>query len=189
VTVTAPDFTLSGCTFEVNNSIPQGEPTGLKPNFASFTPDASAGVALASIKKNGGKAMVDSAGLPSGTKLYAGPDRSSQVVGTIPSGKSLLLSEPVVWTGSNGETWLATFIECGGPNLYWASLDQIKQVSSGEAATLSSLIKQLAAVQPPYPKSDQASLVRVDVVGHNLAWNTSQITFPVARGQLVDNEP
>jgi hypothetical protein len=186
--VTAPDFNLQGCTFTVDNSVPTGEPTGLHPNFPSFNPDPSADSAVVSIKKHGGTAMVDSTSLPSGTQLYAGPDQSGTLVGTVPSGQSVLLAEPLVWTAS-GQTWLATFLQCGGPYLYWANLDQIKQVDPSSASATSELIKQLAAAAP-YPKSDQASLLGVTVTGGHLEWATSfTMSFPVARGQLVHNIP
>jgi hypothetical protein len=184
--VTAPDFTLQGCTFEVNNSIPTGEPPGVRPNFPSFAPDPSANAALDSIEKHGGTAMIDSAAAPEGTVLYAGPDRSGTVIGTVPSGQSVLLAEPLLWTDKSGQTWFAFFLECGGPNLYWASLDQIKKVNPTAGKDLVSLIKQLAA-DKPYPQSDQASLVPVKIVGGKLTWTSPSITFDVGRGQLINN--
>jgi hypothetical protein len=152
--VTAPDFALQGCTFTVNNSVPVGEPTGLKPTFAPFSPDSSANAAVKAIEEHGGTALVDSAGVPSGATLYSGPSQSAAVVGTVPSGQSILLAEPVIWH-SGTDTWLAFFLQCGGPNLYWASLANIEKVSPSAATDLTTLLADLEHA-PPYSKSHQA---------------------------------
>ncbi len=141
---------------------------------------------MESIKKDGAKAVVDGLGIPPGAKLYSGPAQSAPVVGTVPSGDSVLVSEPVVWTDKTGGTWLAFFIECGGPNLYWASLEQIKQHDKASAAVLSSLIRQLSAA-PPYTKTGRASLLPVTVKGKTLTWNDPGIRFSVGRGQLISD--
>jgi hypothetical protein len=181
--VTAPDFSLQGCTFTVNGSIPPGEPNGLKPSFPAFSPDPSANAAVKSIEEHGGTALVDGAGVPPGATLYAGPDRSGTVVGTVPSGQSILLAEPVIWH-SDGDTWLAFFLQCGGPNLYWASLDEIKQVSPTTASDLATTLSELKGA-PPYSQSHQASFETVAVKDRSLVWTDSSIPFPVARGQLI----
>lgn len=183
--VAAPDFSLQGCTFTVNGSIPPGEPHGLKPSFPVFSPDPSASAAVKSIEEHGGTALVDGAGVPPGATLYAGPDRSGTVVGTVPSGESILLAEPVIWH-SDGDTWLAFFLQCGGPNLYWASLDEIKQVSPATATDLTTTLSELKGV-PPYSQSHQASFETVAVKDRSLVWTDSSIPFPVGRGQLIQN--
>lgn len=183
--VTAPDFTLQGCTYAPNNSVPPGEPQGLRPSFASFSPDPSANTAVRSIEEHGGKAVVDSAGVPPGTTLYAGPDRSGTVVGTVPHGQSVLVAEPLLWQ-HGGDTWLAFFLECGGPDLYWASLSDIRTVSPQTAADISALIAQLEKA-PPYTTSHEASLLDVTVDDGHLEWTAgaAAVPFPVARGQLI----
>ncbi|MGB7051099.1 MAG: hypothetical protein WBG41_05990 [Acidimicrobiales bacterium] len=183
--VTAPVFPLQGCTFTVNNSIPPGEPNGLKPPFPAFSPDPSANAAVKSIEEHGGTALVDGAGVPSGATLYAGPDRSGTVVGTVPSGESILLAEPVIWR-TDSDTWFAFFLQCGGPNLYWASLNEIKKVSPAAAQGLTSTLSELKNA-PPYSRSHQASLEAVTVKDRSLVWTVSSIMFPVGRGQLIQN--
>jgi hypothetical protein len=183
--VTAPDFSLQGCTFTVNGSIPPGEPQGLKPSFPAFSPDPSANAAVTSIEEHGGTALVDGAGVPPGATLYAGPDRSGTVIGTVPSGQSILLAEPVIWR-SDGDTWLAFFLQCGGPNLYWASLDEIKQVSPTTARDLTTTLSELKGA-PPYSQSHQASFETVAIKDRSLVWTDSSIPFPVGRGQLIQS--
>jgi hypothetical protein len=183
--VTAPDFSLQGCTFTVSGSIPPGEPHGLKPSFPAFSPDPSANVAVKSIEEHGGTALVDGAGVPPGATLYAGPDRTGTVVGTVPGGESILLAEPVIWR-SGDDTWLAFFLQCGGPNLYWASLDEIKQVSPTTARDLTTTLSELKDA-PPYSQSHQASFETVAIKDRSLVWTDSSIPFPVGRGQLIQS--
>jgi hypothetical protein len=183
--VSAPDFSLQGCTYTVNNSIPPGEPRGLKPSFPAFSPDPSANAAVKSIEEHGGTALVDGAGVPPGATLYAGPDRSGTVIGTVPSGESILLAEPVIWH-TDDDTWMAFFLECGGPNLYWASLNEIKQVSPTTASNLSATLSELKGA-PSYSESHQASFESVAVKDRSLVWTDSSIPFPVGRGQLIQN--
>ena len=183
--VTAPSFTLQGCTFAPNDSIPPGYPKGLQPNFAAFSPDPSADAAIRSISHNGGTAVVDSAGVPGGATLYAGPDRSGAVIGTVPAGQDILLAEPLLWH-EGGDTWMAFFLECGGPNLYWASLENIKSVSPTTATDLSGLFAELQNA-PPYTQTHQASLLPVEVKDGHLVWKDSSVPFDVGRGQLIQH--
>ncbi len=82
--VEAPEFTLQGCTYVLDSTIPPGEPQGVKPPFPSFSPDQSATDATEAIKAHGGTAMVDSVPLPAGTTLRSGPDTGESAVGTVP---------------------------------------------------------------------------------------------------------
>ena len=36
------------------------------------------------------------------------------------------VAEPVVWTDATGGKWLAFFLSCGGPALYWVSVDSLE---------------------------------------------------------------
>jgi hypothetical protein len=186
VSVVAPDLTLQGCTYAVDDSVPTGEPKGLQPHFAAFSPDAAAGAALEHIQQHGGAAMVDGAGIPAGTHLYAGPDVSGDPVGTVPAGRSILMAEPVVWTDTGGGTWFAFFLQCGGSHLYWASVRQLTHQNQQAGHALSETVAQLRAAAP-YSKTDQASMmpVTVDRAHHLLVWKDARLKFPVGRGQLI----
>ena len=147
--VQPPDFTLQGCTYVLDSTIPAGEPQGVKPQFPSFSPDQSATAALEGIKAHGGTAMVDSVSLPAGTTLRSGPDTGQSVVGTVPSGYSILAAEPVVWTDHSGAVWLAFFLSCGGGDLYWVSVPELTHQNAAAGKQVAAQIDALRAA-PPY---------------------------------------
>lgn len=172
VVVTAPDFQLQGCTYVLENTIPAGEPQGVQPNFKSFEPDKSATAAMKQVREHGGTALANGFNIPGGTKLYAGPDTSNPPVGTIPSNYDVLVAEPVVWTDGSGDTWLAFFVSCGGPNLYWVEVKQIQKENPDAAGDITPLLSQ------------KSSLVPITVTDKNLAWKNPQMTLIIGRGEL-----
>jgi hypothetical protein len=171
VAVVAPDFVLQGCTYVLNGTVPAGEPDGVQPHFSSFAPDAAARSALESIKEHGGSAVVNGFIIPGGTHLYAGPDTSQPIVGTVPSNYAILAAEPVAWRDHQGDTWLAFFVSCGGKNLYWVSLNQMKHQNPQAAAQITPLVTK--ASEKPITVSDQ-----------NFGWKDSTLTFIIGRGEL-----
>lgn len=182
--VKPPNFTLQGCTYVLDSTIPAGEPQGIKPDFGSFSPDQAATAALEQIKAHGGTAMVDGATLPGGTTLYAGPS-TENAVGTIPSGDSIHLAEPLLWTDHAGGEWLASFLSCGGNSLYWASVKEITQQNHAEGSQIAAQIAELKTASP-YDKSGTASLlpVALNAQGH-LVFTDPKVTFLVGRGELT----
>lgn len=186
--VTPPDVTLQGCTYVLDGKVPNGEPPGVKPSFPPFSPDQSAAAALGEIKARGGKAMVDSVTLTSGTDLYAGPDTGGTKVGTVPSGRSILAAEPVVWTDATGGTWLAFFLSCGGDSLYWVSVGQADRQGSTVGGSIAAQIAQLQGAAP-YTQTGQASLLPIVVSAHGqLVFGDPRMTFSVGRGELIGTE-
>jgi hypothetical protein len=183
--VEAPDFTLQGCTYVFDSTIPAGEPQGVRPPFSSFSPDQSATAALDGIKAHGGTAMVDSVTLPAGTTLRSGPDTGQSPVGTVPAGKSILAAEPVVWTDHGGAVWLAFFLSCGGENLYWVSVPELTHHNAAAGDQVAAEIEALRAA-PSYTRSGQASLLPVHVTAQkHLAFVDPKVTFLVGRGELI----
>jgi hypothetical protein len=183
--VEAPNFTLQGCTYVLDSTIPPGEPQGVRPSFPAFTPDQSATAALEAIRANGGTAMVDSVTLPAGTTLRSGPDSGQSEVGTIPADRSILAAEPVVWTDHTGAVWLAFFLSCGGEHLYWVSVPELthQNPTAGEQVA-----EQIAALEkaPSYLTSGQASMLPIHVTAQkHLAFVDPKVTFAVGRGELV----
>jgi hypothetical protein len=182
--VTPPDFTLQGCTYAFDGTVPAGEPQGLKPTFPPFGADQSATDALQHIRSHGGVAMVDSVDLPGGTDLYAGPDTGAKV-GSIPSGDSILAAEPVVWTDARGGKWLAFFLSCGGPSLYWVSVDGLKHQNRSVGTGVAQQIAELEKA-PPYTQTGTASLLPIAIDGQRqLEFTDAKVTFLVGRGELV----
>jgi hypothetical protein len=183
--VEAPDFTLQGCTYVLDSTIPPGEPQGVRPHFPSFAPDQSATAALEAIKAHGGTAMVDSVTLPAGTTLRSGPDTGESAVGTIPSDHSILAAEPVVWTDHAGAVWLAFFLSCGGEHLYWVSVPELTHHSAAVGHQVAAEIEALRTA-PSYTKSGQASLLPIHVTAQqHLAFVDPEVTFLVGRGELI----
>jgi hypothetical protein len=183
--VRPPDFTLQGCTYVLDSTIPASEPQGLKPGFPPFSADGSATTALRHIKDHGGTAMVDSVTLPSGTRLYAGPDLGGASVGAIPAQDSILAAEPVVWTGAHGDTWLAFYLSCGGDALYWVSVKGLEGQNPSAGGAVAAQIAQLRQASL-YTKTGTASLLPIVVNGRQqLAFSDPKVTFPVGRGELV----
>jgi hypothetical protein len=183
--VVAPDFTLQGCTYVLNGTIPPGEPQGVKPGLPAFSPDRAAVSALEKIRSRGGTAMVDGVTFPAGTSLYPGPDTSGSKVGVIPAGNSILAAEPVVWTARDGGTWLAFFLACGGQHLYWVSVMQLQRQNPQFASAVTTQLAQLAKAAP-YDRTGSASLLPIVVDGqHHLVWADPKVTFPVGRGAQI----
>ena len=184
--VTAPAFSLQGCTYIVNNSIPAGEPHGIQPTVTPFTANAAATTALTSIRRHGGTAMVDGTGVPAGTELFAGPDTTGTPVLTVPSGHAVIVAEPLVWRDTRSGLWLAFFIACGGPQLYWASVRVITKADPSAGASVSTLVQQLSQAAP-YTRSDRASLLPVVISGGRLTWADPTVKLAVGRGSLIQS--
>ncbi len=169
--VTAPDFTLQGCTYVLDGTVPAGEPEGVQPHFASFSPDPTATAVLEAMKKDGGVALANGFIIPGGIHLYAGPDTSQPSVGTIPSNYAILVAEPVIWKTDSGKTWIAFFVSCGSKNLYWVSLRQIQDQNPVAAESITPLITK-------------NSLVPIAISNQNFVWKHSKLTFIIGRGEL-----
>ena len=183
--VKPPDFTLQGCTYVLNSTIPASEPQGLKPDFPPFSADGSAAAALQGIKDHGGTAMVDSVTLPAGTHLYAGPDLGGTPVAAIPAKDSILAAEPVVWTDAHGDTWLAFYLSCGGGALYWISVKGLEAQNPSAGSGVAEQIAQLRAAAP-YTATGTASLLPIVVNSHRqLVFSDPKVTFLVGRGELI----
>ena len=183
-----PTDELEGCTYTVNGQIEPSLPTGEHPHFAAFSPDPSAEAAINSIKSKGGTAAVDTFQLPYGTKLRSGPSSSAPVVGKIPGTDQLELFDPIVWTDPAGQKWLATFIACGGRNLYWAGLDDLQATDATAAKTVRIQLAQLRGARP-YVQTAKASYlpIVIDSSGH-VDWKDKVIPFSVGRSELVSAE-
>jgi hypothetical protein len=183
--VEAPDFTLQGCTYVLDSTVPAAEPQGVKPPFPSFSPDQSATDATDEIKAHGGTAMVDSVTLPAGTTLRSGPDTGQSAVGTVPAGHSILAAEPVVWTDHTGAAWLAFFLSCGGEHLYWVSVSELTHQNAAAGKQVAAEIDALRKA-PSYVTSGQASLLPIHVTAQeHLAFVDPKVTFIVGRGELI----
>ena len=171
IVVTAPSVALQGCTYVLGGTVPAGEPEGIQPHFAPFSPDASATSALESIKQHGGSALVNGVDIPGGASLYAGPDTSAPSVGAVPANYAILAAEPVVWKDSKGDSWLGFFLACGGNNLYWVNLSQLNRQNPQAAAAILPLLTKDA-------------LVPITIADQNFAWKSSKLTFEIGRGEL-----
>ncbi len=183
--VKPPTTIVMSCSYAPGGKVPSGEAQGEPPPFGTFSPDQAAQSALQQIKDHGGTGLVYGYQLPSGTKLYAGPDASSAPVGTIPVGRSVFLFDPVVWTTSSGQHWLVTFMACGGDSPYWIDVDQVKQA---DAATYTALSKSISALlqSTDYPTTGQPSSLPVVVNSEDrFAWKDTTIQFSPARAEFV----
>ena len=185
VVVKPPAEILQGCTYAPGSTVPAGEPQGLQPPFRSFAPDRSAQSALQHIADHGGTGLVYGFQLPSGTKQYAGPDPSSGPVGTIPTGRSVLLLDPVLWTTSSGRHWLVSFLACGGASPYWVAVDQIKQADAGVYRGIVKQITTLLASQDYATTGHASSLPVVVDADRQFAWKNPAVPFAPARGEYV----
>ena len=184
--VQPPNVPVQGCAYVLGGSIPQGEYPGVQPPFPAFTPDPAAAAAVRSIRDHGGTGLVYGFSFPPGVHLYAGPDRS-HVVGTVPEGQRVLTSEPVLWTSAGGARWLAFFIACGGSNLYWVSVDQVRSVSADAGNLLVRVIPQLLAAPPYSPASNPRASALPLTIGSDrqFAWKDPAVHLVIARGQLL----
>ncbi len=183
--VKPPDVQLSGCSYETDGQLPPQYAQGIQPRFPSFTPDQAAVAALQDIRRHGGTGIVNGFTIPFGAKLYAGPDSSSTPVVTLEQPNSMLFEDPLYWTTSNGQKWLASFVACGGPNLYWVSVDQVTSVNPSAGGELSFNIKA-AIGNPPFTKTGEVSTLPVRIKGGTIVWaTTAKVGFPVGRGEFL----
>jgi hypothetical protein len=185
--VLPPDVPLQGCTYVLNGSIPAGEPAGIQPSFAAFSPDQAAQSAVEHIAAHGGTALVTGFEFPSGISFFAGPDTTQPAVAKVPNGRSVLAAEPVLWTTSSGGEWLAFFIACGGRNLYWVSVDQTSTSHPIEGAALARSIAALKAAAP-YTVTGNGSTLPIKIEKQQFEWAVAAGTHPltpIARGQLL----
>ena len=183
--VSPPDVTVQGCTYAPNGSIPPGATTGIDPRFAPFSPDQAATAALGHIKAHGGTGLVYGYSLPTGTQLFAGPDATASPVATVTAGRSMSVSDPVLWTTASGARWLAFFIACGGTSPYWASVSQVAKTDTATGTQLRQSISALLAA-PPYTSAHKASALPIKIdAQHHLVWVDPKVRFAVGRGELV----
>jgi hypothetical protein len=185
VLVKPPDLTMQGCNYVINGSVPAGASGGIQPPFTLSGPNASGQAAIAHIKAHGGTGLVNGYLLPSGVKLYAGPDAGSTPVATISDARSLFIADPVLWTTSSGAQWLASFVACGGPGLYWVSVAQIRAANKNVGLGVTKSIATLKAAAP-YPGSGTASALPLTInAKQQFAWVNPAVTFAVGRGQYL----
>jgi len=183
--VVPPSEILQGCSYAPDNKVPSGEPQGSQPPFPSFAPDQAARSALQHIKDHGGTGLVYGFQLPSGTKLYAGPDASSGAVGTIPTGRSVYLFDPVIWTTASGRHWLVSFLACGGTSPYWVDVNQIKQADATAYTGIVQQISMLLASQDYVTTGHASSLPVVVDADRQFAWKDPAVPFAPARGEYA----
>lgn len=182
-----PLVPLQGCTYAFNGSVPAGEPQGIQPTFPTFVPDQAAQAAIGHISAHGGTGLVYGFTLPSGVKLYAGPDTGNSPVGTVPVSRTILAEDPVLWTSGSGAHWLAFFIACGGQHLYWVSVNQIGKVDPAAGASTVQAIAMLEAAAP-YTQSGKVSALPLKIVNGQFIWAAPAGPYklvPPARGQLL----
>jgi len=183
--VRPPVVPVQGCTYAPNGSIPAGAPQGIDPHIPVFRSDQTATAALNRIRARGGTGLVYGFSLPAGTKLFAGPDASTAPVTTVPLGRSITVSDPVLWTTSPKARWLAFFLACGGTSPYWASVSQVADVDGPAGDQLTKTIGELL-VAAPFTTSGKASALPITIDAlHHFAWADPKVPFTVGRGQLV----
>jgi len=184
--VRPPALPLSGCTYMINGKVQPDEVPGVKPAFPPSQPDAAADAAVQHISAHGGTAMVGSILLQPGTNLYNGPDHSQPAAGTVSHSNLLEVFEPVVWVDSAGKSWMATFLACGGPNLYWISVDQADAKIPSGGVLVSTLLAQLR-VAPPFTQTGRGSLLPMKLdYTRRLVFVDSRVPFSIGRGQLIN---
>jgi len=178
--VKPPPLPLQGCNYVVNGQVPAGMSTGIQPPFAAFGPDQAGVSALQHIQAHGGTAIVDGFTIPPGTVLRAGPDTSGRPVGTVPGASSLLIVEPVLWTTSSGQQWLASFLACGGSSLYWIQVSQIGRADKAAGVQVANSIATALAA-PTTATGVSAQRIVIDAQ-HHFAWASGPFSFAIARG-------
>jgi hypothetical protein len=178
--VKPPPLAIKGCNYEIDGAVPPGMSTGVQPPVPSFVPSAAAVSALRHIRAHGGSALVDGFTIPPGTVLRPGPGGVSPPVATVPGGRSLLLAEPVLWTTAAGQRWIATFLACGGPNLYWIEVTQIARADRDSGAQVANSIA-LALAAPPSATGVSVRPIVIDDQRH-FAWASGSLSFAIARG-------
>jgi hypothetical protein len=169
----------------IDGKVLPDEVPGVKPTFRQSQPDTASGAAIASIRAHGGSAAVGSFLLPPGTELFNGPDNSQPPIGTVSTTEQLYAYEPVVWVDRSGKSWLASFLACGGPNLYWVSVDQVDSKSASGAGSVGSTLAEFREA-PSYTKTGKGSLlpIKIDQTDH-FVFDDSQVTFAIGRGQII----
>lgn len=183
--VKPPDLTLQGCNYVINGTVPAGASNGTQPPFTLTGPDRAGEAALRGIKARGGTGLVSGYTLPPGVKLFAGPDAGSNPVATIPGARSLFVADPVLWTAASGARWLASFVACGGPGLYWIDVAQIGQVDRTVGQSVTRSIAALTAAAP-YPASGTPSSLPITITAQQqFAWVDPAVTFAIGRGQYL----
>jgi hypothetical protein len=187
-TVVGPPLVpLQGCTYVLNGNVPAGEAQGIQPDFPTFAPDQAAQAAIGHIGAHGGTGLVYGFSLPSGVKLFAGPDTGESPVATVPVSRSIVAEDPLLWTSGSGALWLAFFIACGGQHLYWVSVNQIGKVdpATGAAAVHTIAVLESAA---PYTQTGKASALPVRIANGQFVWAAPAGPYALvapARGQLL----
>lgn len=184
VLVTPPHLAMQGCDYVINGQVPAGAAGGIQPPFTLAGPDPAGRAAIAHIAVHGGTGLVNGFTLPPGVALYAGPDAASTPVATIPGARSLFIADPVLWTTSGGADWLATFIACGGPGLYWIDVAQIGRANHNAGLTVTTSIATLRAAAP-YPGSGTASTLPITITKQQFTWVNPAVTFAIGRGQYL----
>lgn len=185
IVLTPPTDPLIGCTYTVNGQVQAYLPTGKRPHFAAFSPDPSAESALDSIRGKGGTGIVDTFILPGGAEFRSGPSPSALVVGKIGESDEVQLYDPILWTDSAGRQWLASFIACGGANLYWVGVDDLEKTNPAFAKTLRGELAQDRKA-PPYTETAMASLLPIVInASKEVVWKDRNITFNVGRAELA----
>lgn len=184
VLVKPPDLPLQGCDYVINGSVPAGASGGIQPPFSLDGSDPAGAAALRSIRAHGGTGLVSGYTIPSGVRLYAGPDASTPVA-TIPGARSLFVADPVLWTTASGAQWLASFVACGGQGLYWIDVAQIGRVDKQAGQSVTKSIATLKAAAP-YPGSGTASTLPITITDkQQFAWVNPAVTFAIGRGQYL----
>ena len=106
-------------------------------------------------------------------------------MGTVSSTEQFYVYEPVVWVDHAGKSWLASFLACGGPNLYWVSVDQVDSKMPGGAGSVGSTLAEFRKA-PPYTQTGKGSLlpIKIDHTDH-FVFDDPQVTFAIGRGQII----
>ena len=183
--VRPPDIPLQGCTYAPNGSIPPGAAQGIDPHIPAFRPTAAATAALGKIRARGGTGLVYGYSLPAGTKLFAGPDASTAAIMTVTKGRTITVSDPVLWTTASKTHWLAFFMACGGTSPYWVSVSQVTNVDKAAGAQMTRTIAELLAAAP-FTTTGKASALPITLdAQHHLVWVDPLVPFAVGRGELV----
>ncbi|MEI7859494.1 MAG: hypothetical protein WCI26_06640 [Acidimicrobiales bacterium] len=180
-----PDIPLQGCTYAPNGSIPPGAAQGIDPHIPAFSPTTAATSALGKIRARGGTGLVYGYSLPAGTELFAGPDTSTTPVKTVTRGRTINVSDPVLWTSASKARWMVFFLACGGTSPYWVSVSQVTKADKAAGAQMTRTIGELLAAAP-YTTTGKASALPITIdAQRHLVWVDPKVSFAVGRGQLV----
>ena len=103
-------------------------------------------------------------------------------MGTIPLGRSMQIADPVLWTTSSGQHWLASFLACGGPHLYWIDVAQTAKADP-QLGGADLLHHRQAAGEPPFTQTGMASSLPITIdARRHLVWVSDKVPFAVGRG-------